>query len=191
VSRWTKAEYDSFKHQWLLERMAHTWSDEASVTRCTLCGAKYSSTTYKRLCKKRRKPNRWRMHFSRAVLHAQYPPEKPVTRDAGWIVAQLAEIRREVSRDERFETDLRFWKYHRLARRYRRLMREWWQLPTVQVVPLTPNHDTFGADLTRRRNKLLRQVQANQSRTVKDHNCVYTFKADARWNGAPLFTEKG
>jgi hypothetical protein len=189
---WNKAERDAFEQRWLLQRMAHTWSTDDAPCRCTGCGAKYGPGNAVRRCKARKKPNRWRMHLRRAMNHARYPAAPPIVRNAEWIKTQLANIEHEVKWTKGTDHPS-FWKYHRLARRYRRLMRDWWQLPSAEVQKLifreSFDRDAYAGTFTRKRNQLLATVAKTQRRTIQDEGCTYTFNPDAQWKGLPLFTE--
>lgn len=192
MARWTKRERDAFTAAWLRERRPHDW-DTGSPTRCRRCGAKYGKQAAGRACQKKRKPNRWRLHLQRAILRAQYPPRTtPVVRNADWILCQLRSIAQIVRTDGRYLSrehggrfdpeDPRHWKYHRIARRYRALLRAWWALPAV------PAHvfdtETVGGSGSgwwkAGRTRLIKRVLREQRRIVQDGDTVYTFYPDAK-----------
>lgn len=194
--RGTKAEIDAFTRRWLLERQAHTWGEEVP-TRCTRCGVKYSRQATARVCKARRRPNRWRVHLRRAWHRAQCPPEgrpKDLHTPAWW-GRELAAIRAEVRRVPELQPDHprygAFWQYHRLARRYRRALRELWKLPSPPNLSDGSPPDRWSGTITRQRNELLKEARRTQARVIVRKGCKYVFYADAVGaDGRPLFTEE-
>lgn len=148
----TKTGKDRFIRRWLAERMGHSWTKRAGGTfaegnRCTFCGRKYGTAAGVFCPKRKKKPNRWKVHSSRALQAAQYPREIP-KRDAGWILAELHRIEEQLASAERrgfyyykhqgrdyysIPLDDRFWKYARPCRRYRTLLAQWWALPYAET----------------------------------------------------------
>jgi hypothetical protein len=193
---WTQREQAAFEAKWLVQRMPHAWSEDAP-TRCTRCGAKFSPTSQGRRCPKRRKPNRWRVHLRRALHIAMYTPDhrpKDLGTAAYWL-RELSYIRGEIKRVPELQPDHprfgQYWKYHRLARRHRRALRELWRLPVVGLADEGIPADRWAGSLTAARNKLLREARATQARRITRGGCVYTFRADAVFENRPLFTEGG
>jgi len=192
--RWTKRETDAFTREWLsaTHRQGHQWT--VNNPRCTACGRKYGPGAGA-LCHARKKPTHWRLHLNRALMRAQYPPTIPVL-DAGWILQELASIRYALKHCT-LPIDDRFWKYHKLARRHRMLLRRWWQLPGEQRPGTESGYpaDHWSSILTRDRNKLLKQVRASGCPIVQVQGCTYRFKPDAFTYGehgtrVPLFTDE-
>lgn len=197
--QWTKRETDQFSAKWLRERMSHEWT-ETAPTVCRRCGVKFSAKSgvlqHARACGKRRRPNRWRMHLDRAILRAKYPREgcpahlgTPGT--AAYYLHQIAEIRHAIKRVAELQPDhprfAVYWKYHRLARRHRRALRELWRLPSPAPIREDARPDTAGGVLTRQRNELLREARRTQARTIRRGGCVYTIEAGAVVDGALVF----
>ena len=200
--RWTKREEDNFKKRWLRERMPHQWSTDAP-TRCIRCGVKFSAKSgvlqHARACPKRRRPNRWRMHLDRALMAAKYNPEgcpahlgTPGT--AQYYLQQLAEVRHAIKRIPELQPDHsrfdQYWKYHRLARRHRRALRELWNLPAQPPIPDTNPPDKWAGQITRQRNELLKEARRTQARQIRRAGCTYTFAAGATFEGRPVFSEE-
>jgi hypothetical protein len=187
--RWTQAETKEFNRAWLSapHRQGHQWIE--GQARCTACGRKYGRAAGM-LCPKRKKPGHWRLHLRRAVLRAQYPAEVPKL-DAAWILAELRDIANSVKYTQGAD-DMRFWKYHKLARRHRMLLRRWWALPvsTRPVLDDGPAARDTGW-FRREKNKLLTRVKAEGTPIVRVGGCTYRFFQDARWNDAPLFPDEG
>lgn len=209
----TKAEHETFKRRYLAERIPHVWGTEAP-TRCTYCNRKFGPKAGD-VCPARRKPGRWKMHCSRAWMHAQYPTEIPKVRTATWIRQQMAEIEqraryRTLDGPKRGKYRMTYtcpseeawWKFSREARRYRRLLSQWWALPASETTRALAGEgsgwpDRWGGVLTRGRNKLIKQVRETQHRTVRDGETVYTFYADAqipdptnKYRTIPLFHDE-
>ena len=173
--RWTQVEVNDFTRDWLAERIGHVFAPGAN--RCTHCGRKFGRNAGV-LCPKRRKPNRWKLRLRRALRQAKGPEQLPVTRDPAWVLVQLAEIASEVKWLRPAVLDHPgFWKYHRLARRHRALLRLWWTFPTVPL-PVDDSPLSGGASmgaLTARRNRLLAKVLATGAPVQQDQGCTYTF----------------
>lgn len=188
--RRTSKEIQLFQRRWLFERMPHDW-DDAAPTRCRRCGVKFGPQAAKRICPKRRKPNRWRMHCQRAMytLRQQRPQD---LHTPAWWLRELSAIRGEVKRIPELQPDHprygAFWQYHKLARRYRRALREIWRVPGPLATSDDLPPDTFGGAVTRRRNALLREARETQRAVIRVKGCTYTFHVDAVFEGRPLFT---
>lgn len=196
MSHWTKAEESRRLRLWLLARMGHAWSDNAP-TRCTRCGVKFSGQAQGRACPTRRRPNRWRLHWARARMRLQYPPEgRP--RDLHtphWWLREVSAIRRDVKRVPELQPDhprySQYWTYHKLARRYRRALRELWKLPSPPNLSEGSPPDRWSGTITRQRNELLKEARRTQARVIVRKGCTYVFYADAQGaDGRPLFTEE-
>lgn len=186
----TGTQIKAFTKRWLIERMRHDW--QGTPTICTRCHAKYGPRADGQACPKHRKPNRWRMHLGRALRAAQTTRQKPIVRTPAWMLEQLEQIGREVKHDPRFADDTRFWKYHRLARRYRKIMRDLWALPRLPIAAMqAESRDLWGPLFTRNKNKLIAEVRKTQARTIQQGACTYTFFADAHYQNAPLFVDGG
>jgi len=194
MSQWTRAECREFETSWLVDRIGHEFA--GSPSRGKHCERKYGRNAG-RLCPKRRKPGRWRLHCRRALLAAQYPHEIP-KRDAAWLLTEIREIERQSKylrySDKRHATmpsEEAYWKFSRDARRYRRYLAQWWTLSAVsRVVENERTPDRWGPIFTRGRNKLIKRVQAEQVNEIRDGGTVYTFYPDATNRGQPLFTEE-
>lgn len=175
---WTRADCAAFTKDWLAEphRQGHQWVP--GQARCTACGRKFGKAAGA-LCPKRKKPGHWRLHLHRALMRVQYPPQIPKL-DAAWILRELEDIRCAV---RSWPVDDRLWKYHKLARRHRMLLRRWWALP-VSAVP-SPEADRppdrWAGGITRERNKLLKRVKAEGTPIVQIGGCTYRFNADASY----------
>jgi hypothetical protein len=194
--------YSTFKAQWLRERMGHVWTN-TSPTVCMHCGAKYSARTGPQVCRKRRKPNRWKVHAHRAYIRAQCG-QKPVKRDGTFILTQIQDLERNAKQQlydsrgtargayVRIEDEQRWWKYSRDARRYRKLLSAYWALPTHELPPATGGASwPSSAWLTRGRRQLLKEAKQKQVRTLHKDGCVYTFYPHARDDqGALIFQEE-
>ncbi len=189
MPRQTKRERDQFEARWLRERMPHRWSD-AAPTICVTCGAKYTAAQVGKRCPKRRRPNRWRMHCNRAQYNLR--ESKPADLyTAAWWLREITEVRREVKRIPELQPDHprygSFWTYHKLARRYRKALRELWRSTSQAPIPDdSPNRGIDGA-MTAARNKLLRQAKRDQSRVIQVQGCKYIIYADAQIDGRPVF----
>jgi hypothetical protein len=133
---------------------------------------------------------------------AQYPPQPPIKRDGAWILNELRELERW-AKDLRYDSsghrrpvyrtdEGQWWKFSRDARRYRKLLAEWWALPNNQVrampTPATP--DRWSGTWTRKRNELIKRAKTEQRREYRDGECTYTLYPNATdRNGQLIFTE--
>lgn len=145
MSRWHsyRHELDYREREYLETRMGHKWRETAKFKVCETCGLRQKISVGWQLrakrrqfdaivCPKAKRPNRWRIHYSRwldrkARSEAQVKVERGGAAD---ILAQLQELEREA---KRLPQDMETWQRHPVARRYRRLVRRWWQLPVVPV----------------------------------------------------------
>lgn len=205
VTRWTKADTDKHQRDYLRERMPHRWGTEAPTV-CTRCGRKYSRHTGAERCKQRRKPNRWRVHWRRALTRDQVrrsdpAGEAPTTGRAILRAIERCEHAAKGLSDERagrylrFEDEQAWWKFSRPARRYRRLLALWWRLPAAEttraLAGTSGGHpDRWAGGFTRGRRKLVEQVRKTQARTVQHGPTTYTFYAHAQDDaGVYLFSD--
>lgn len=133
-----------------------------------------------------------RVH-DRDELVAQLAHELPALSTAAWILAQLEEIAREVRVLPTW--DDRYWKYHRLGRRYRALLRAWWQLPSPEAMRALSQAGELSegrandAWFTGGRARLAREVEQTQARQIQKGGTVYTFYPEAQYRGRSLFHE--
>lgn len=173
--RATKAEQDEHRRQWLAERIGHSWAVEGKFTedkRCTHCQRKYGKAAGL-LCPKRKKPNRWRLHWSRAWRGRDRTFEKSEWTSGTWILKQIRVCEQCIKNRQVDLTwnrpsinayDDRHWKYLRLFRYHRRLMRTWWALPASETSrALSGAADGFGRVndgwITRGKNRLLAEAR--------------------------------
>lgn len=116
--------------------------------------------------------------------------------------AEILELERRASSLAEYHKDRRvtypdeqtFWKFSRSARRYRRLMKDWWNLPaaalrSVPISTVRTGRDTWSS-IPRKRAALIAQVQRTGRAIVVDGGCTYRFYPDARTpTGVYLFPE--
>lgn len=217
--RMTRSERQKWEQDWLRERMKHEWIDDGAkgVTICKHCGCRWTKARaegasrkgYRRkrggytwstsiaapACPKRRKPNRWRLHWRRELMRLQCAKDDP-TMTAKRILMMLRDCeeyakkkiwdlhgRQYVSRDL---TDQQYWAYAPVARIHRNLMKRWWTMPSIDVWTALDrvSSERRGARgsswWTRGRNKIIKRALATGERTWTEGGTTYRLLEDAQ-----------
>lgn len=127
---------------YLAERMPHTWTPRTKACKsykCTACGAVKMARgwTEQTPCPKRRKPNRWLLHFRRwKAAQLREPDTRPLD------VRLMDEIRSLERQAKHLPQDMATWAYHPVARRYRRIVRRLWTMPlSREAAEKSPTRD--------------------------------------------------
>lgn len=176
------AERAQWEKRYLRERMQHHWAPAADPTACTCCGLKYTLHRSDQACPQRRRPNRYRIHMARAWCRAKAEiPQRPAM-DGPGILAQLRAIEAEIKHTT---GDDRWWKYSREARRYRRLLAAWWQLPARETTAALGPELRAATEpsrtgwITAGRNKLLKRAASTGQLSFSVEGCHYTIQPTA------------
>lgn len=126
-----------FEEQWLRERMGHKWIPAgATFLKCAACGKRrkrISRVQYRHrrdemaalTCPKAKRPNRWRLHFARAVAR----DERSKVKQPGIVERLMTELVVLERLAGQLPQTMANWAFHPVARRYRRIVRKLWTLP--------------------------------------------------------------
>ena len=151
----TKAERARAEREYLRERMPCVYVDQPLVGRqrkprqaCRWCGRPKVEArwpVHRQPCPRRRRPNRWRIHFSREQAAARNAEERLRERREPLDVRMMRELRKledEAKWLQADPMDCRLWAFHPVPRRYRRLVKRLWTMPlSTEAAYLSPTRN--------------------------------------------------